>query len=244
MKRLAEGARAGTLKPEELRGSTFTVTSAGKLAGLFQTPIVNHPEVAILSVGRIAERPVVRDGEVTTAPVGYVSVTFDHRVVDGARAAGFGLAVIRRLEQIDLERLTFEAPSGSLSLIWPRISPPGQRVVWMFAYALPARIALRISANEPGSMPCAVRSDHVGRADVALDRALRRSGTESASCFRRRGRTRRRPRRSAVRSARARRASYRPRARVRERRSASLSGATSFARKSPTPVDETAGVSW
>jgi pyruvate dehydrogenase E2 component (dihydrolipoyllysine-residue acetyltransferase) len=99
VKRLAEGARAGTLKPEELRGSTFSVTSAGKLAGLFQTPIVNHPEVAILSVGRIAERPVARDGAVTTAPVGYVSVTFDHRVVDGARAAEFGLAVIRRLEQ-------------------------------------------------------------------------------------------------------------------------------------------------
>jgi pyruvate dehydrogenase E2 component (dihydrolipoyllysine-residue acetyltransferase) len=101
VERLAEAARAGTLKPEELRGSTFTVTSAGKLAGLFQTPIVNHPEVAILSVGRVAERPVVRDGELTTAPVGYVSVTFDHRVVDGARAAEFGLAVIRRLEQPD-----------------------------------------------------------------------------------------------------------------------------------------------
>jgi len=101
LNRLAESARAGTLKPEELRGSTFTVTSAGKLAGLFQTPIVNHPEVAILSVGRIAERPVIRDGAVTTALVGYVSVTFDHRVVDGARAAGFGLAVIRRLEQND-----------------------------------------------------------------------------------------------------------------------------------------------
>jgi pyruvate dehydrogenase E2 component (dihydrolipoamide acetyltransferase) len=99
VKRLAECARAGTLKPDELRGSTFSVTSAGKLAGLFQTPIVNHPEVAILSVGRIAERPVARDGAVTTAPVGYVSVTFDHRVVDGARAAEFGLAVIRRLER-------------------------------------------------------------------------------------------------------------------------------------------------
>ncbi len=97
--RLADAARSGKLKPEELRGSTFTVTSAGKLAGLFQTPLVNHPEVAILSVGRVAERPVVRDGEVTTAPIGYVSVTFDHRVVDGARAAEFGLAVIRRLEQ-------------------------------------------------------------------------------------------------------------------------------------------------
>ncbi len=64
IERLADGARAGTLVPEEIRGSTFTVTSAGKLAGLFQTPIVNHPEVAILSIGRVAPRPVVRDGEV------------------------------------------------------------------------------------------------------------------------------------------------------------------------------------
>src|SRR5919109_891793 len=96
--RLADAARAGNLKPEELRGSTFTVTSAGKLAGLFQTPIVNHPEVAILSVGRIAPRPVVREGELAVAQIGYVAVTFDHRVVDGARAAEFGLAVVRRLE--------------------------------------------------------------------------------------------------------------------------------------------------
>ena len=96
--RLAEGARAGTLKPEELRGSTFTVTSAGKLAGAFQTPIVNHPEVAILSVGRIAPRPVVREGGLAVGQVGYVALTFDHRVVDGARAAEFGLAVIGRIQ--------------------------------------------------------------------------------------------------------------------------------------------------
>jgi pyruvate/2-oxoglutarate dehydrogenase complex dihydrolipoamide acyltransferase (E2) component len=99
VERLADGARSGSLQPEELRGSTFTVTSAGKLAGLLQTPIVNHPEVAILSIGRIAERPVVRNGEIVVAPIGYVSVTFDHRVVDGVRAAEFGLDVIRRLEQ-------------------------------------------------------------------------------------------------------------------------------------------------
>jgi pyruvate dehydrogenase E2 component (dihydrolipoamide acetyltransferase) len=98
VERLADAARAGTLKPEELRGSTFTVTSAGKLGGLLTTPIVNHPEVAILSIGRVAERPVARDGEIVARPVGYVSVTFDHRVIDGARAAEFGLAVIRRLE--------------------------------------------------------------------------------------------------------------------------------------------------
>ena len=96
--RLAEGARTGTLQAEELRGSTFTVTSAGKLAGLLQTPIVNHPEVAILSIGRIAERAVVRDGAVVAAPIAYISLTFDHRVVDGARAAAFGLDVIARLE--------------------------------------------------------------------------------------------------------------------------------------------------
>ena len=97
VERLADAARAGTLTPEELRGSTFTVTSAGKLGGLLTTPIVNHPEVAILSIGRVAERPVVRDGKVVARPVGFVSVTFDHRVIDGARAAEFGLAVIRRL---------------------------------------------------------------------------------------------------------------------------------------------------
>src|SRR5438270_917278 len=96
VERLAEAARAGMLQPEELRGSTFTLTSAGKLAGLLQTPIVNYPEVAILSIGRIAQRPVVRGGEIVAAPVGYISVTFDHRVVDGARAAEFGLDVIRR----------------------------------------------------------------------------------------------------------------------------------------------------
>ncbi len=59
-----KGRAEGHSKPEEVRGSTFTVTSAGKLAGLFQTPIVNHPEVAILSIGRVAPRAVVRDGEV------------------------------------------------------------------------------------------------------------------------------------------------------------------------------------
>ena len=98
VRRLADGAREGILRPEEVRGSTFTVTSAGKLAGLFSTPIVNHPEVAILSIGRVAPRPVVRDGQVVVRRTGAVALTFDHRVVDGARAAEFGLAVIGRLE--------------------------------------------------------------------------------------------------------------------------------------------------
>ena len=95
---LAERVRSGSLAPDELRGSTFTVSSAGKLAGLFQTPIVNHPEVAILSIGRVAPRAVVRDDEIVVRRTGTLALTFDHRVVDGARAAAFGLAVIARIE--------------------------------------------------------------------------------------------------------------------------------------------------
>src|SRR5690242_1530325 len=99
IERLAAAAHAGTLKPEELRDGTFTVTSAGKSAGLFTTPLINHPQVAILGVYRIADRAVVRDGEVVVRRMGNISVTFDHRVIDGKRAAEFGLAVIGRLQQ-------------------------------------------------------------------------------------------------------------------------------------------------
>jgi pyruvate dehydrogenase E2 component (dihydrolipoyllysine-residue acetyltransferase) len=96
--RLADGARAGTLAPEELRGSTFTVTSAGRLGGVFATPLVNHPEVGILGLHRIGARPAVVDGEVVAREIGWLSCTFDHRVVDGARASEFLLAVIERLQ--------------------------------------------------------------------------------------------------------------------------------------------------
>jgi pyruvate/2-oxoglutarate dehydrogenase complex dihydrolipoamide acyltransferase (E2) component len=96
--RLAESARAGTLKAEELRDGTFTVTSAGKLGGILVTPLVNYPEVGILGIHRIVPRPVVVDGEIVVRHIGNVSVTFDHRVVDGARAAAFTLDVIARLE--------------------------------------------------------------------------------------------------------------------------------------------------
>ena len=98
VRRLADGARAGSLSADELRDSTFTVTSAGKLGGLLVTPLVNHPEVAILGLHRVAERPVVRGGEIVIRPVGNISVSFDHRVVDGVRAAAFCLDVIDRLQ--------------------------------------------------------------------------------------------------------------------------------------------------
>jgi pyruvate/2-oxoglutarate dehydrogenase complex dihydrolipoamide acyltransferase (E2) component len=98
VRRLADAARAGTLAPDELRGSTFTVTSAGRLGGLLVTPLINHPEVAILGIHRIGPRPVVRDGAVVVREMGNVSVTFDHRVVDGVRAGAFCLDVIERLQ--------------------------------------------------------------------------------------------------------------------------------------------------
>jgi len=75
VRRLAEAAQAGKLTPEELRGGTFTVTSAGRSAGLFVTPLINHPEVAILGVHRIEDRAVVRDGEIVVQKMGNVSVT-------------------------------------------------------------------------------------------------------------------------------------------------------------------------
>jgi pyruvate/2-oxoglutarate dehydrogenase complex dihydrolipoamide acyltransferase (E2) component len=95
---LAQKAREGKLAQDDLRGSTFTVTSAGRLAGLFVTPLINHPEVGILGVHRIGPRAVVREGELVVRTMGNISVTFDHRVVDGARAAAFTLAVIARLQ--------------------------------------------------------------------------------------------------------------------------------------------------
>ncbi len=97
-RRLAEEARAGTLKPEELRGSTFTVTSAGKLGGLFATPLVNYPEVGVLGLHRIGPRPAVVDGRIVVREIGWLACTFDHRVVDGARASTFLLGVIGRLQ--------------------------------------------------------------------------------------------------------------------------------------------------
>ena len=97
--RLVAAARSGTLHPDDLRGSTFTVTSAGKLGGLVVTPLIHHPEVAILGLHRIGPRPVVRDGAIVVREMGNVSVTFDHRVVDGVRAGAFCLDVIRRLQR-------------------------------------------------------------------------------------------------------------------------------------------------
>ena len=102
IERLAADTKAGRVRPEDLGRSTFTISSLGALGGLFATPVLNHPEVAILGIHRIRPTPVARDGQVVIRDVMHVSVTSDHRVVDGHEAAAFAYEVIRMLEDPSL----------------------------------------------------------------------------------------------------------------------------------------------
>lgn len=96
--RLAEATRTGKATREELSGSTITITSLGALGGIVTTPVINHPEVAIIGVNRIMERPVFRGGQVVGRQLMNLSSSFDHRVVDGMDAARFIQAVRALLE--------------------------------------------------------------------------------------------------------------------------------------------------
>ncbi|TZG26130.1 dihydrolipoamide acetyltransferase family protein [Sphingomonas montanisoli] len=96
--RLADAARTGKAKSEELSGSTLTITSLGPLGGIATTPVINRPEVAIIGPNRIVERPVFRDGQVVAAKLMNLSISCDHRVVDGWDAASFVQALKRLLE--------------------------------------------------------------------------------------------------------------------------------------------------
>jgi pyruvate dehydrogenase E2 component (dihydrolipoamide acetyltransferase) len=87
LQRLSSEARDGSVSRDDLTGSTITITSAGSIGGLFATPIINYPEVAILGVYQIKDKPVIRDGQVVPGKIGYLSLTLDHRAVDGATAA-------------------------------------------------------------------------------------------------------------------------------------------------------------
>lgn len=96
---LATRAQDGRLTPDALTGSTFTVTNSGAFGSLLFTPIINQPEVAILGMGKVADTPVVRGGEIVVRKVMYLCLSYDHRVVDGAPAVQFLQAVKRRLEE-------------------------------------------------------------------------------------------------------------------------------------------------
>ncbi|MBI4060555.1 MAG: 2-oxo acid dehydrogenase subunit E2 [Elusimicrobia bacterium] len=95
---LAEKVRAKTIDVPSLQDGTITITNIGPIGGLFATPIVNHPEVAILGLMKMQPRPVVRDGKIAVRDMMNLALSFDHRVVDGADAAGFMNAVIKHLE--------------------------------------------------------------------------------------------------------------------------------------------------
>ena len=92
-------ARAGQLTPDDMKGSTFTLTNSGVYGSLLFTPIINLPEVAVLGMGKVADAPVVRQGQVVASKVMYLCLSYDHRAVDGALAVQFLQAVKTRLEQ-------------------------------------------------------------------------------------------------------------------------------------------------
>jgi 2-oxoisovalerate dehydrogenase E2 component (dihydrolipoyl transacylase) len=100
---LAEKARSNKLRPEELAGSSFSVTNIGSVGALFSFPIINVPDAAILGVHSIVRRPIVNnDGQIVAADMMYLSLSFDHRLVDGAEAARFCKEVIRLLENPEM----------------------------------------------------------------------------------------------------------------------------------------------
>jgi len=99
---LVEKARNRTIDLADLKGGTFTISNYGALGGIYATPIINYPEVAILGVGKIREMPVVRNGKLVVRKILSLALSFDHRVVDGAEGARFLNTVIARLEDPDL----------------------------------------------------------------------------------------------------------------------------------------------
>ncbi len=104
---LADKARSGKLAADEMKGGSCTISNIGSAGGQWFTPVINHPEVAILGIGRIAEKPIVRDGEIVAAPVLAISLSFDHRMIDGATAQN-ALNHMKRLLN-DPELLLMEA---------------------------------------------------------------------------------------------------------------------------------------
>ncbi|MEK6533838.1 MAG: dihydrolipoamide acetyltransferase family protein [Nitrospirota bacterium] len=102
---LAERARSKKLSPEEVQGGTFTITNHGGFGSLFSTPIIHQPQIAILGVGAIQKRAVVISDAIAIRPMGYLSLSFDHRVIDGATADQFMAKVKSYLEQSQWEHI-------------------------------------------------------------------------------------------------------------------------------------------
>ena len=98
VKRLALRARDGQITVDEMTGGTFTITNGGVFGSMLSTPIINPPQSAILGMHNIVERPIVRDGGIAIAPIMYVALSYDHRIIDGKESVGFLVAVKEALE--------------------------------------------------------------------------------------------------------------------------------------------------
>jgi 2-oxoglutarate dehydrogenase E2 component (dihydrolipoamide succinyltransferase) len=98
VKRLAIRAREGQITVDEMTGGTFTISNGGVFGSMLSTPIINPPQSGILGMHNIVERPVVKNGEITIAPVMYVALSYDHRIIDGRESVGFLVAVKEALE--------------------------------------------------------------------------------------------------------------------------------------------------
>jgi pyruvate dehydrogenase E2 component (dihydrolipoamide acetyltransferase) len=104
--RLSDATKSGSVTADDLRGSTFTITSLGAQGGLFATPILNLPEVGILGLHQMKQKPVVRDGQIVVGDVMLLSLSFDHRIIDGHVGAAFAYEIIGLIEQPDRLWLT------------------------------------------------------------------------------------------------------------------------------------------
>lgn len=98
VKRLAIRAREGEITVDEMTGGTFTITNGGVFGSMLSTPIINPPQSAILGMHNIVERPIARDGAIAIAPIMYVAVSYDHRIIDGKESVGFLVAIKEALE--------------------------------------------------------------------------------------------------------------------------------------------------
>ena len=98
VKRLAIRAREGEITVDEMTGGTFTITNGGVFGSMLSTPIINPPQSAILGMHNIVERPIAKDGAVVIAPIMYVALSYDHRIIDGKESVGFLVAVKEALE--------------------------------------------------------------------------------------------------------------------------------------------------
>ena len=105
IEQLVQRAREGKLDPEQMRGGTFTITNVGPLGGTALIPAINYPEVAILGMGKVQEKPVVRDGQIVIRKILPLTLAFDHRIADGADAARFVSELVRHLSDPNLRLL-------------------------------------------------------------------------------------------------------------------------------------------